>query len=153
MDNPTGKIHSLVADNDGVRAIVEVDVGQSCPRCAAGKGCGAGLFAGDNRMRRVEAMVSEHLTLAKGDDVEISLASSNLLVAALIVYGIPLFGAISAAAIAYLFQLGDAAAASAALLGLVAGLLVGRWSLSRKECLANFVPYIEKRLNVQNPGL
>ena len=153
MDNPTGKIHSLVTDHDGIRAIVEVDGGQGCPRCAAGNGCGAGLFADSARDRKVVAMVSERLALAEGDEVEICMAPSNLLQAALIVYGIPLFGAILAAAFAYFLQLGDAAAAVAALIGLVAGLLLGRWSLSRKSCLANFVPYVEKRLNANNPGL
>ena len=146
MDNPTGKIQSLIASDGAVRAVVEADVSTACPRCAAGKGCGAGLFTGSNRKRRVEAIVGEHLALAEGDSVEISLASENLLNAALIVYGIPLFGAVTAAGLAYLLQLGDSAAAVAAVLGLGFGLLVGRWRLSRSECIENFVPYVEKRL-------
>jgi sigma-E factor negative regulatory protein RseC len=146
MDNPTGKIQSLIASNGAVRAVVEVDVSKACPRCAAGKGCGAGLFTGSGRKRSVEAIVGEHLSLAEGDSVEISLASDNLLKAALIVYGMPLIGAIAAAGLAYLLQLGDSAAAVAAVLGLMSGLLAGRWLLSRDECLENFVPYVEKRL-------
>ena len=146
MDNPTGKIQSLIASDGAVRAVVEVDVSAACPRCAAGKGCGAGLFTGSNRKRRVEAIVGKHISLAEGDSVEISLASENLLNAALIVYGIPLFGAVTAAGLAYLLQLGDSAAAVAAVLGLGFGLLVGRWRLSRSECIENFVPYVEKRL-------
>jgi positive regulator of sigma E activity len=146
MDNPSGKIQSLIASNGDLRAIVEVDVSKACPRCAAGKGCGAGLFTGSSRKRRVEAIVGEHLSLAEGDSVEISLAPDNLLKAALIVYGMPLFGAITAAGLAYLLQLGDSVAAVAALTGLAIGLLAGRWLLSRGECIENFVPYIEKRL-------
>lgn len=146
MDNPTGKIQSLTASNGDVRAVVEVDVSTACPRCAAGKGCGAGLFTGSSRKRQVEAIVGEHLSLAEGDSVEIRLASENLLNAALIVYGIPLSGAIVAAGLAYLLQLGDSAAAFAAVLGLGFGLLIGRWQLSRGECIENFVPYVEKRL-------
>ena len=97
MDNPTGTIHSLVADVHGARAIVEVDLSTACPRCAAGKGCGAGLLVGSSRLRQVEAAIGPGMVLAEGDSVEISLASSNLLQAALIVYGLPLFGAIGAA--------------------------------------------------------
>ena len=152
MDNPTGKIQSLIASNGNVRAVVEVDVSKACPRCAAGKGCGAGLFTGSGRIRRVEAIVGEHISLAEGDSVELSLASDNLLQAALIVYGIPLFGAIAAAGLAYLLQLGDSAAAVAAVVGLFSGLLVGRWRLSRGECLENFVPYVEKRLQSPQTG-
>jgi sigma-E factor negative regulatory protein RseC len=146
MDNPTGKIQSLIATDGDVRAVVEVDVSKACPRCAAGKGCGAGLFTGSNRKRRVEAIVGEHISIAEGDSVEISLASENLLNAALIVYGIPLLGAVTAAGLAYLVQLGDSVAALAALTGLLIGLLLGRWRLSRSECIENFVPYVEKRL-------
>ena len=91
------------------------------------------------------------MSLAEGDSVELVLASDNLLKAALIVYGMPLFGAITAAGLAYLLQLGDSVAALAALTGLVIGLLIGRWLLSRGECLENFVPYVEKRL--QSPQI
>ena len=146
MDNPTGKIQSLITGDGDLRAVVEVDVSAACPRCAAGKGCGAGLFTGSNRKRRVEAIVGDHISLAEGDSVEISLASEHLLNAALIVYGIPLSGAVTAAGLAYLVQLGDSVAALAALTGLLIGLFVGRWRLSRSECIENFVPYVEKRL-------
>jgi positive regulator of sigma E activity len=151
MDNPTGTIQSLIVSNGNVRAVVEVDVSKACPRCAAGKGCGAGLFTGSSRKRHVEAIVGGHISVAEGDSVEISLASDKLLKAALIVYGMPLFGAIAAAGLAYLLQLGDSVAALAALTGLVFGLLVGRWRLGRGECLENFVPTIEKRL--QSPQI
>lgn len=152
MDNPTGKIQSLIDDNGDLRAVVEVDVSKACPRCAAGKGCGAGLFTGSSRKRRVEAVVGEHMSLAEGDSVEIRLASDNLLKAALIVYGMPLSGAIAAAALAYLLQMGDTAAALAAVGGLVSGLLVGRWRLSRGGCIESFVPYVEKRLQSPQTG-
>lgn len=152
MDNPTGIIHSLVADAHGTRAIVEVDVSSACPRCAAGKGCGAGLLIGTRQVRRVEAVVSANMALAAGDRVELVLPSSKLLQATLIVYGLPLLGAVGSAAMAYLLALGDAAAALAAIAGLSAGLLVGRWRLRRDACLAHFVPHIEKRLRSLQTG-
>ena len=153
MDNPTGTIHSVVADVLGTRAIVDVDVGSACPRCAAGKGCGAGLLIGSGQVRRVEAAVSANMALlAAGDRVELVLASSKLLRATLIVYGLPLVGAVGSAAMAYLLELGDAAAALAAIAGLSVGLLAGRWRLHRDTCLAHFVPRIEKRLPPQQTG-
>ena len=152
MDNPSGIIQSLVSDERGTRAVVEVDVSTVCPRCAAGKGCGAGLLAGGGRPKRVEASFNINLDLAAGDNVEIALAPSNLLRASLIVYGLPMLGAVGGAGLAYLMTLGDAAAATAALVGLLSGWLVGRWRLRQRDCLANFVPTIERRLRSTQTG-
>jgi len=146
MDNPTGIIQALVTDARGTRAVVDVDVSTACPRCAAGKGCGAGLLVGSSRLRRVEASFSASLELAEGDNVEIALTPNNLLQAALIVYGLPMLGAVAAAGFAYVMALGDAAAASAAIVGLLGGLVVSRWRLQHAACLGNFVPRVAKRL-------
>lgn len=146
MDNPQGRIQSLSGSERDVRAIVGIDVAVACPRCASGKGCGAGLFADSGRERRVEATVRPGLQLAEGDLVEVVLAPHNLLRAALIVYGLPMAGAIVGAALAYALALGDIAAASAALAGLALGLLLGRRRLRQHDCLSRFVPTVDKRL-------
>ena len=146
MDNPQGRIQSLSGGEQGVRAIVGIDVAIACPRCAAGKGCGAGLFADTGRERRVEAAVRPGLQVAEGDLVEVVLAPDNLLRAALIVYGLPMAGAIVGALLAYALSLGDVAAALAALAGLILGLLLGRWRLRQEDCLSRFVPTVDKRL-------
>jgi positive regulator of sigma E activity len=144
MDNPKGRVVSLVDSADGVRAIVNVDVAAACPRCAAGKGCGAGLLTGSGGDRQVEATIPSGLDIAENDVVEISLAPDNLLRAAVIVYGLPMLGAVAAAAIAYVFSLGDAAAAVAALSGLGLGFAVSRWRLRRTACLRRFIPSVER---------
>lgn len=146
MDNPTGRIVSLVDSDNGARAVVVVEVAAACPRCAAGKGCGAGLLTGDGGERQVEASIRAGLSLATGDIVEISLAPDNLLHAAIIVYGLPMLGAAIGAVIAFGLSLGDAAAAIAALLGLGCGLLISRWRLQQESCLSRFVPTIERRV-------
>ena len=153
MDNPTGIIQALITDARGTRAIVDVDVSTACPRCAAGKGCGAGLLVGSSRLRQVEASFSASLDLAEGDNVEIALSPNNLLKAALMVYGLPMLGAIVAAGFAYVMALGDAAAASAAIVGLLSGLVVSRWRLQHAACLGNFVPRVAKRLRGAQTGL
>ena len=138
---------SLVDSTDGVRAVVKVELAAACPRCASGKGCGAGILSTDvGSGQPVEATVPRDLDLCEGDVVEISLAPENLLQAALIVYGLPMLGAIAAAALAYGFSLGDAAAALAALFGLGAGLMVGRSRLRQRSCLRKFVPVVERRV-------
>ena len=131
MKNPSGKVLSLVDSIDGVRAIVVVEVAAACPRCATGKGCGAGIFAVGGSDRQVEASVRSGLDIAVDDVVEI-------------VYGLPMLGAIAGAAIAYVLVLGDAAAAMAALLGLGAGLAIGRWRLRQTNCLRRFTPSVER---------
>jgi sigma-E factor negative regulatory protein RseC len=146
MDDPTGRIIAFVRDDHGVRALVDVDAQEVCPRCAAGRGCGAGIFSGRQKTRRVEARIAPGLDLHEGDTVQIELAPPNVLRAAAIVYGLPLSGAAIAAAIAYLAGLGDAGAAALALLGLVAGLYVGRRRLDRQACLAQFTPIVAARV-------
>jgi len=144
MNNAQGQIHSFVHGSDEARAVVDVDAAEACPRCASGKGCGAALFA--NSGQRVEVPVPKSLSLAVGDIVEISLTPDNLLRAALIVYGLPLTGAIIAALVAYGLSLGDAAASLAALAGLFLGLATARRFLGKQQCLRQFVPTISKRL-------
>jgi sigma-E factor negative regulatory protein RseC len=145
---------SLVDSADGVRAVVEVKVAASCPRCASGKGCGAGIFtASGNAAQPVEASVREGLILSEGDVVEISLAPDNLLQAAIIVYGLPMLGAIAGAVLAYAFSLRDSAAAISALIGMAAGLVVSRWRVRQTSCLRNFVPVVERRVPDSGAGL
>lgn len=146
MDNPVGTIQSINNAHDGRRLTVAVDVSVACPRCAAGKGCGAGIFTGREQTRTVDAVADEQLSLAVGDSVQLRLAETSLLNAAFIVYGIPLVGALGAAALAYGLRLGDAAAALASISGLAVGVLVGRWRLARPNCLHQFVPRVEKRI-------
>ena len=146
MSKATGKVKSIFTDERGSRALVEVDVRAVCPRCAAGKGCGAGLFAGTERTRTVEATVLNNQELFSGDSVELRLAPTSLLTAAGIVYGLPLLGAIVAAGAAYLMQLGDAAAAAAAVIGVILGLMLSRRKLRQADCINNLVPTIDKKL-------
>ena len=143
MDNPTGRVVSLVDKRRGARAVVEVDVAAACPRCAAGKGCGAGLLQSGGR-RQIEVMVPDGVHPRVNDRVEVSLAPRNLLQAAVTVYGFPLTGGLAGAAFAYAFVLGDTAAAVAALLGVAAGFAAGRWRLRQGPCLGRFTPTIER---------
>jgi positive regulator of sigma E activity len=143
MDNPTGRVVSLVDKRRGARAVVEVDVAAACPRCAAGKGCGAGLLQPGGR-RQIEVMVPDGVHPRVNDRVEVSLAPRNLLQAAVTVYGFPLTGGLAGAAFAYALVLGDTAAAVAALLGVAAGFAAGRWRLRQGACLGRFTPTIER---------
>ena len=133
---------SLVDRSDGTRAVVAV-AAVACPRCREGKGCGAGLLMQGPAQRHVEATIRDGLEPAVDDVVELTLAPDNLLRAALIVYGLPLAGATGGAAFGWGMQLGDAAAAGCALLGVLAGLVAGRLKLRRANCLERFTPSVE----------
>lgn len=142
MDLPVGRIVSVA---DG-RATVSVDRAFGCARCAAGRGCGAGLLAVQSRL--IDVRLVAGLALRPGDEVRLALAPSSLLRAALLAYGLPLAGLVTALGIAwYLKQsLADRPAVALAAVGLVAGLLVGRHFLNRDGCLRNLVPTISERL-------
>jgi positive regulator of sigma E activity len=146
MDNPVGTIRAIHETHAGRRFTVVVDAAVACPRCAAGKGCGAGLFTGQPRQRVVEATAGQSDKLAVGDTVQLRPAAANLFSGALIVYGLPLCGALAGTALAYGLRLGDSAAAAAAIAGLAAGVALGRWRLRQTDCLQSFVPHVEKRL-------
>lgn len=133
---------SLADSPDGVRATVSV-AAAICPRCAAGKGCGAGLLAASGAERRIEALVRDGLEVEVGDVVKIALAPANVLRAALVVYGLPLAGAIGGASFAWGLGLDDAAAALLALFGLAAGVVVGRRRVAGERCMQEFRPVVE----------
>lgn len=118
-----------------------------CERCESGKGCGAGLLGRRPGDRRVEATVAENLEVRNGDIVSIVLEPQNVLRAAIIVYGYPLSGALSAAFVAYTVELGNIAAAMTALSGLVAGILVAKVRLKYTRCLRDFTPTVVDRLS------
>jgi sigma-E factor negative regulatory protein RseC len=142
MDRPQGRIIELIPDAGAPRAVVEMLTAVRCPRCAEGKGCGAGLVGGDESPRRVEALVPGHLELRKGDQVWLDLASRDLLHAALVAYGAPLAGMLVAAAAVYLAAVSDLQAILATLLGGFVGAVGGRTYLHRRGCLRSMTPRV-----------
>jgi sigma-E factor negative regulatory protein RseC len=146
MNEPQGTIVAVIRDAGGTRAIVDVEAGAVCARCAAGRGCGAGVFTARRGRRRLEVAVGPHTGLAEGDVVAIELAPGNVLRAALIAYGLPLAGAAGGAALAHALSLGDSGAAVLALGGLGVGALIGRHRLRGAACLARFTPTVSRRV-------
>lgn len=138
---PLGVVISVAGSADERRALVEVDAARICARCAAGQGCGAGVFA-DGGSRRVEAAIPEGMAIAPGDTVGLELEPRSILSAALVVYGWPMLGAAAAAVLAYLGGFGDATTSVAALVGLVIGALLGRRRLGKQRCLERFTPVV-----------
>lgn len=144
MNNPRGRVIDIDTTGSSLLAEVEVEQAPSCARCASGKGCGAGLLAGDRR-RRVHAQVANGMEIRAGDEVRIELAPRNLLRASWLVYGLPLTGAVTTAAMAYLLQFGDLGAAIAAIFGVVAGMRLAHHRLRDTACLREFTPTIVER--------
>ncbi len=130
MDHPRGRV--LTVSKDTPSAVVEVATAIGCARCAAGKGCGAGILGGSRR--RVEAHIAAGIDVHEGDEVSLSLAPRHLLNAALIVYGLPLGGALLGAAVAYSLGFGDLYAALAGLAGIAAGIVIARHRAARDQC-------------------
>ena len=150
MKNPRGRVITVADLESSPHAIVEVDAAVHCARCAEGKGCGAGLLGGGRGIRRVDARIGAGVTVREGDEVRIELKPSRILYASLLVYGLPLCGALAGAGIGFLAGLGELDAAGAAIVGIVAGLLVARMRLRRDDCLRQFRPTIVERLPVSH---
>lgn len=125
---------------------VRVERAAACKRCAAGKGCGAGLFQRGTADATLDIRLpSENMDLQPGEQIELALAPRRLLEAALTVYGLPLAGAGCFVLVAHMSELGDAGSVVAALAGLFAGLFVGRARLRRSGCLDRMTPEIVAR--------
>ncbi len=144
IEIPRAKVIEIVREQGGARAIVDVDAGTFCRRCAEGKGCGAGIFGNSASMRRVEASLPAGLDVSEGDIVSLSLGSRSLLQAATIVYGWPLLGTAAGALLAYVADLSDPGAAVSALAGLGAGVALARIRLGNRHCLTRFTPTINR---------
>ena len=140
MDSPVGKIVSI---GQG-KATVAVERTAACPRCAAGKGCGAGLLSGSRRPALLEVSLSPQLSVGEGDEVRLTLEPAHLLRASLLVYGLPLAGMVLLLVAAWLIArpLSDPEAIAWAITGLAAGFFAGRWQLNRRDCLKQFIPRI-----------
>lgn len=122
---------------------VRVDAPVVCPRCAAGRGCGAATAFARGTSRTLDIAAPGN-TLQVGDSVRLSLAPSRLLQAAWLVYGLPLSGMVGAIAVmTFALDRGsDLTAVAIALGGLVAGFLLGRRRLRRAACWSRFVPTV-----------
>jgi sigma-E factor negative regulatory protein RseC len=143
MDTPVATIISI---SNGL-ATVQVERAAACARCAAGKGCGAGLLGGRQSPARIELPAPEGVRLAVGDRVKLELAPANLLEASLLVYGLPLAGVVVALSAGWIVAgaLSDADAIVLAIGGLLAGLATGRYRIRRNRCLQRLVPRIAMR--------
>ena len=132
----------------GDTAVVSVDVPVACARCAAGRGCGAGFLAGRDKSRQLTVDIAPDLMLRAGDQVRLSMQPARILQAAILVYGLPLLGLVLTLGLASWLQpsIDDGAAVVYSLLGLLAGVLGGRFMMQRNACMKNLVPVILERV-------
>ena len=124
-----------------------VDAPVACRRCAAGKGCGAGLLGSFDAERRLDVTAPASLPVDIGDEVTLTLAPRSLLRAAAIAYGLPLISLVAAASLAWLSGVGPDSLAAVAMVvvGLVTGVIISRVLLNRGAACKEFVPAIEGR--------
>ncbi|MEL7186821.1 MAG: SoxR reducing system RseC family protein [Pseudomonadota bacterium] len=136
MNKSTGRVVSV----NGGRATVKVAAEIVCPRCAAGKGCGAGLLGRGERNELIDVLVAPHAGIREGDTVDVMLESRSLLRASALVYGLPLVSAVVAAAIGWGLKLSETGTVVMALAGLAAGLCYARRRVRSESCLREFTP-------------
>lgn len=140
MESVAGKISAV----DDHRVTVAVQSAIACRRCAAGKGCGAGILQSTHDLRHVRIELPPGLSASVGDRVELSIEPKYLLRAALLAYGVPLSSmlVVLLAVQALPVPINEAAAVGLALVGLVAGVMAGRSLLRKDSVCAQFIPTI-----------
>lgn len=128
MTGPHGRVVALTAH----RALIEVNPGFRCSRCAAGRGCGAALLSAGRHRRAVLLAVQRRPNLRLDQPVSLSLAASAMSRMGARAYGIALVALLLGFAVGAWLGLGDGWTALCGIAGLAGGLAVGR-SLSRGD--------------------
>ena len=133
--------------------MVEVASVAVCARCAAGKGCGAGLFGAKSSPTTIQIELPSSGVFNEGDPVRLEISSKRLLHASMLAYGLPLAGALTLTFLGGLFiqPLPDIVAVALAGSGLIAGFLAGRRQLQNESCVRRFRPEIMHGSDVDWP--
>ncbi|GMR17339.1 MAG: hypothetical protein BMS9Abin32_422 [Gammaproteobacteria bacterium] len=150
MNSPTATV--LAVEPAGLT--LQVESAATCSRCAAGRGCGAGLLAAAAKTQQIRVPVADGMSLRPGDNVVLTLRPGALLRAAFIGYGMPLLGALLALLPGpwLVHGPGDAGAALLAAAGLGAGVLAGRGLLRHRYFACDLGLSVAARLPDTTPG-
>jgi sigma-E factor negative regulatory protein RseC len=140
MDTILAKIVSI----SGQTAIVNVANVAVCPRCAAGKGCGAGLFGASSDAATVSVKLPDAGTYREGETIQLAIPAARLLHASLLAYGLPLAGALLFILLGrfVLQPMSDGAGIALAVAGLLVGFFAGRRQLQNDSCARRFQPVV-----------
>ncbi|MGI9202994.1 MAG: SoxR reducing system RseC family protein [Woeseiaceae bacterium] len=140
METVTGKVAAL----RGRKASVLVKSAAVCHRCAAGKGCGAGIFQAGDKPRYMQIEIPDGMSVRPGDRIDLQIGARHLLRAALLAYGLPLITTLITLLVLQYSGFGarDAIGIVAAGGGLLGGLAMGRAFLRRESICDQFVPTI-----------
>lgn len=131
----------VAIDSNGRNVLVDVSA-ERCARCAAGKGCGAGLVGTAASGRGLSVRLPSGQRLAVGDTVQLALSSRSVLVAAGIVYGYPLAAAVMGVLLAYGGSFGDPVASLFGLTGVLVGMALARFRLRQSAYRRRFEPTV-----------
>ncbi len=146
LDAPQATVERLSADSATVRV-----PRMACPRCAAGHGCGAGIFAGRGGDVTLTVPIEPGTTVHVGERVSLSLTEGSLLRATVLAYGLPLGGLLLSAGAAVLGARSEAESIVWALAGTLAGFLLARRRLRQAHCLSSLQPRLGAALSPGAP--
>ncbi len=135
MSNATATVSGHVVRDGAGRLWVDVPRRSACQTCAKSKGCGMGVLGGLGGNGGVRVAVDAP-GLVAGQRVSVTSASSGLLQAAFLAYGLPALGLVVGAVTMAVMNFGDGAQALGAALGLVLGALITRQAVARGHLAA-----------------
>jgi sigma-E factor negative regulatory protein RseC len=141
--NASGRIRAIEIDGDERIALVDAGETAACPRCAAGRGCGAGISGSGKRAGPVPVRLEQTFAAVPGDAVSICLRQGALLRAAAVAYGLPLVGALAGGVVAQAAGAGDPASAVCVVLGLAGGIVCARRRARRHDLIAALRPTLQ----------
>lgn len=155
--NPPGSSAEIIAERacvlrvNGDVAWVRCETQSGCARCAAGQGCGGGLFSRLLRGRLQELPVTTEIAVQPGDWVLIGLSTSAVQNASALLYGCPLAGLLAGTIIGSQLSPGDATTLIGLAAGLAAGLVLAHRLATRLAGKSALQPVLLRRLNEHEP--
>jgi len=135
MSNATATVSGQVVRDDAGRLWIDVPRRSACQTCGKSKGCGMGVLGGLGGNGAVR-MAADTPGLVVGQRVAVTCASSDLLLAAFLAYGLPALGLVVGAVAMAVMNFGDGAQALGAASGLILGVLITRQAVARGHLAA-----------------
>lgn len=141
MESVAAKIREI----NGRVATVVVTAAPMCPRCAAGRGCGAGIFHSGTNYPSMRIALPPSLRVEVDDEIRLAIDPRKLLLGAGLAYGIPLVAMVVALFVAqWVFGgMGDMGGIVVASGGLLTGMAVSRIYLARKPACKELIPVVQ----------
>lgn len=136
-----------VVNTDGQLAEIEIIRTSACSACKAKAACGHHAIAQVSSKNRLRVFAKDVFDSKVGQQVEVGIPETTLLMASVLMYFVPILGLVAGAMLSKVFTDQAAVAAAFGVTGLVLGLIFARKQSKKYQANPEFHPQV---LSVKN---